>query len=71
MDEPRGLELLTPSEKITLRLLGECMSTREIAEHLALSPRTVENRRCSIAQKLSLPGGRGLQRVALELRDLL
>jgi len=68
MEEPHGLELLTHSERVTLRLVAECMTTREIARHLALSPRTVENRRCSIAQKLNLRGGRGLQRLALELR---
>jgi DNA-binding NarL/FixJ family response regulator len=71
MEQLRGLERLTPSEKITLRLVAQCMSTREIADHLALSPRTVENRRCSIAQKLNLPGGRGLQQLALRIRDLL
>ncbi len=71
MEKPRGLELLTPSERTTLRLVAECMSTREIAEHLALSPRTVENRRCSIAQKLELPGGKGLPELAIRIRDLL
>lgn len=63
--------MLTPSERITLRLVAECMTTLEIAEHLALSPRTVENRRCSIAQKLNLPGGKGLPQLAIRIRDLL
>lgn len=71
MEKPRGLKLLTPSERMTLRLVAECMSTREIADHLALSPRTVENRRCSIAQKLELPGGKGLPELAFRIRDLL
>jgi len=71
VDLPRGFDLLTPSERLTLRLIAECMTTRQIADHLALSPRTVENRRCNIAQKLHLRGGRGLPELALRLRDRL
>jgi len=71
MEKPPGFELLTSSEKLTLRLIAECLNTREIADHLSLSPRTVENRRCSIAQKLNLRGGKGLLQIALRYHDKL
>ncbi len=71
MDIPECLGRLTPSERTVLRLIAESMTTREIAELLALSERTVENRRCGIAQKLDLGGTRGLARFALEHRSEL
>ena len=71
MDIPEGLEKLTLSERAVLRLISESMTTREIAELLALSEKTVENRRCGIAQKLNLGGTRGLAHFAVGNKSLL
>ena len=70
-DLPEGLARLTPSERTVLRLIAAPMSTREIADWLALSEKTVENRRCRIAQKLGLGGTRSLARFAVYYRSLL
>lgn len=71
IDIPEGLGRLTPAERTVIRLVGESMTTRQIAERLALSEKTVENRRCRIAQKLGLGGTRGLARFAVEYRSVL
>jgi two-component system nitrate/nitrite response regulator NarL len=71
MDIPERLERLTPGEKTVLRLVSESMTTREIAGLLALSEKTVENRRCAIAQKLGLGGTRRLAMFAFTYRSML
>jgi DNA-binding NarL/FixJ family response regulator len=68
---PEGLARLTPAERAVLRLIAAPMTTREIAARLALSEKTVENRRCRIAQKLGLGGTRTLARFAVEHRTVL
>lgn len=49
-----------------LVLVAQYRSCREIAGHLALSVKTVENRRSGIIQKYQLGGHEGLMRFALE-----
>ncbi len=66
-----GLGALTPAERTVLRLVAGSMTTREIADRLALSEKTVENRRCRIAQKLGLGGTRSLARFAAAYREVL
>jgi RNA polymerase sigma factor (sigma-70 family) len=51
---------LTPAERRVLRLLAEGQSSREIAETLVVSVRTVEHQRASIAAKLDIKGARAL-----------
>ena len=45
---------LTVREQEVLRLLAEGLSTKEIAEKLCISPKTVENHRANIMKKLDL-----------------
>jgi DNA-binding NarL/FixJ family response regulator len=71
LEIPEGLGRLTPAERAVLRLVASAMTTREIAERLALSEKTVENRRCRIAQKLGLGGTRGLTRFAVDYRSVI
>ena len=71
IDIPDSLRRLTPAERTVLRLVGDAMTTREIAGRLALSEKTVENRRCRIAQKLGLGGTRTLARFAAHYRSVL
>lgn len=64
-DDRIGLLLLTPSERRVLKLVAENKTSAEIAEALAISPRTVDNHRGNICRKLSLNGTHALLRFAL------
>ncbi len=50
------VESLTPSERKILKFIASNQSTREIADMLFISERTVEKHRSNIIQKLSLEG---------------
>jgi DNA-binding NarL/FixJ family response regulator len=56
---------LTVSERRILRLIAEGKSSREIAEQLFVSNRTVEHHRARMSAKLSLTGKNGLLSFAL------
>ncbi len=58
---------LTAREQEILRLLAEGMSAREIAEKLCISPKTVENHRSNIMNKLDLHSTLELVRYAARL----
>jgi DNA-binding NarL/FixJ family response regulator len=47
-------DLLSPREQQVVRLIAEGLSGREIAEELAISPRTVERHRANLLEKLGL-----------------
>jgi DNA-binding NarL/FixJ family response regulator len=49
-----GEDPLTPREREVLKLTAEGLSSREIADLLGVSPRTVENHRASVMDKLNL-----------------
>lgn len=49
-----GLESLSDRELEVFGLIGQALGTREIAEHLHLSPKTVESHRENIKRKLGL-----------------
>lgn len=66
--ESPTLALLTQSERKVLRLISESKSTKEIAEVLFVSPRTVDSHRANIAEKLGLKGPNALLRWAMENR---
>lgn len=51
---------LTPAERRVLRLLAEGQTSREIAETLVVSVRTVEHQRATIAAKLGVKGAPAL-----------
>jgi RNA polymerase sigma factor (sigma-70 family) len=60
-------DTLTPREQEVMRLLAEGLSTKEIAERFFISPKTVENHRTSIMNKLGLQGSLDLVRYAVRL----
>ena len=60
-------EALTRREQQVMRLLAEGFSTKEIAEKLFISPKTVENHRANIMNKLELHGAMELIRYAAKL----
>jgi DNA-binding NarL/FixJ family response regulator len=66
-----GLNDLTPSERRILRLIAENKTSREIAEELFISIRTVDNHRANISAKLELQGSHALLKFALEHKSEL
>ncbi|MCI0535549.1 MAG: response regulator transcription factor [Verrucomicrobiales bacterium] len=66
-----GLDALTASELRILKLIASDRTSKEIAEDLGLSPRTVENHRTNICAKLDLHGSHALLKFAFENRSKL
>ncbi len=65
-DDDNKLELLTSSEKRIVQLIAQYKSTKDIAEELFISEKTVSNHRMNIAKKLNLSGKNSLLRFAIE-----
>jgi DNA-binding CsgD family transcriptional regulator len=70
-DKVTGLELLTTAERKVIKLIAANKSTKQIAEDLFISPKTVENHRTNICVKLGLHGSHALLRFLIENRSLL
>ena len=66
-----ALDALTAAEVKVLKLLAEIKTTKEIADALCISPRTVEHHRTSIAAKLELHGSLALTRFAVKHQSAL
>jgi len=66
-----SINSLTPTEKKVLSLIGDYLTSKEIAAKLFISIRTVEHHRTSIATKLDLKGSHALLKFALDHRDEL
>ena len=60
-------ESLTPREQEVLRLLVEGLSAKEMADKLFISPKTVENHRTNIMNKLDIHSTMALVRYAAKL----
>jgi DNA-binding NarL/FixJ family response regulator len=65
-EQKTGLRALTPSERKILRLIAEDRTSKEIADLLQCSVRTVETHRQNISQKLELSGSHSLLRFAFD-----
>ncbi len=63
------LERLTKTEKRVLALVAEYMTSKEIANKLNISYRTVQNHRAHICNKLNLKGAHQLMSFALQNKD--
>ncbi len=59
------LKDLSPTERRILKLIAEYKTSREIADELFISPRTVETHRTNICNKLELHGSHALMKFAL------
>jgi DNA-binding CsgD family transcriptional regulator len=64
-DSRSGVETLTATELRVLSLLAEYKTSKEIAQELFVSPRTVETHRNNICQKLGIHGSHALMKFAL------
>jgi two-component system, NarL family, response regulator DegU len=66
-----GLGDLTPAERRVLHLIATCKTSKEIADDLCVSYRTVENHRNHICEKLNIHGSHALLKFAIEHRSSL
>ncbi len=64
-----GIGDLTPTERRVLFLLAELKTSKEIAAEMGISPRTIENHRAHICQKLELQGSHALTKFALQHKN--
>lgn len=69
--EELPLHTLSPAERKVLKLIAESRTSKEIAEALFISQRTVENHRAHISAKLGVHGSYSLLKFALENRNKL
>jgi DNA-binding NarL/FixJ family response regulator len=65
-EQKLGLAALTPTERQILKLIAEDRTSKEIAEVLGCSIRTVETHRQNISRKLELSGSHSLLRFAFD-----
>jgi DNA-binding NarL/FixJ family response regulator len=62
-----GIETLTEREREILKLVAESNSTKEIAQRLGISVKTVDNHRTNLMRKLDLHDVASLTRYSLEI----
>lgn len=58
---------LSPAEEQILRLITMEKTTKQIAEELQLSPKTIENHRSNICKRLGITGTSALLKYALKM----
>jgi DNA-binding NarL/FixJ family response regulator len=63
---PSALTELSLSERRVLDLIADYKTSKEIADELCVSPRTIESHRAHICQKLGLQGSHALMKFALQ-----
>jgi DNA-binding NarL/FixJ family response regulator len=66
-----SIDTLTPTERRILKLIALMKTSKDIANELSISHRTVENHRMNICNKLGIHGSHGLLKFALENRAFL
>jgi DNA-binding NarL/FixJ family response regulator len=64
-DDAAEFDPLTPRESEVVKLVAEGMTTREIAEALVISPKTVERHRANVLEKLGMRDRVDLTRYAI------
>jgi DNA-binding NarL/FixJ family response regulator len=66
-----GLAELTETERKILKLIADSKTSKEIADALFLSHKTIDNYRFKISEKLNLTGSYSLLKFALENKSIL
>ena len=66
-----GLGDVSPAERRVLELIADYKTSKEIAEELGISRRTVETHRTHICQKMGLRGSHALMKFALNSKPSL
>ena len=67
----QAIESLTPTELRILKLLADYQTSKQIADELGISIRTVETHRAHICQKLELKGSHALMKFAVKHKAML
>lgn len=67
-DEHSGIKSLSPMEKRILRLIASDKTSKEIAQELSISVRTVDTHRQNMSQKLNVKGSHSLLKFAFDHR---
>jgi DNA-binding NarL/FixJ family response regulator len=62
---------LTPAERRLLKMVAENKTSKEIADELSISVRTVDNHRTNICNKLGIKGRNKLLQFAIENKSIL
>jgi len=65
--EPRSTERLTPRQREILQLVAEGVTTKEIAQKLSISVKTVEMHRAQLMDRLGIHDVAGLVRYAIRI----
>lgn len=66
-----SIATLTKTERIVLKFIANNRTSREIAEEMNISLKTIENHRFNIARKLGLKGSNSLLKFAIKNIELL
>lgn len=66
-----GIDQLTPTERKILKLISLDRTSKEIANSMGISPRTVENHRANISRKVNVKGTHSLLKFAFQHRSKL
>ena len=69
VEKKLGITELSPAERKVLKLVADNKTTKEIADMLFVSERTVESHRSSICTKLDLHGQNALLRYAMTFKN--
>ena len=64
--DQKGLDLLTPTETIVLKLLSQMKTNQELSQEMGVSIKTVQNHRNNICNKLGLRGTHALLKFSVE-----
>ena len=67
---PSGLEGLTATELRVLSLIADYKTSKEIAQELGVSVRTIDTHRNNLCQKLGVHGSHALMKFALEHKNV-
>ena len=70
-DDESGIGSLTAAQRKVLRLVATDLTSKEIADELGLSVRTIENHRANICRKLGLHGTHSLVKFAFDHQNEL
>jgi DNA-binding NarL/FixJ family response regulator len=71
LEEKPSLATLTPAERRVLAMIAQNKTSKEIADELNVSYKTVETHRANIAAKLNIRGSHSLLKFAIENKSVL
>lgn len=70
LEKRLGIDSLTATERKVLEMISKSKSTKEIADEMFVSPKTVSAHRSNICAKLGIHGTNALLKFAIEHKDM-